>query len=221
MSRNKEKAQSLLNRYHAQKSKEAGVLESNPNLRPKYVQSVQSLPQSEKWRQSILTEISVKLTKINDPTIPEYEIRQLNDSLNKLHREKRAWEYHIRELGGNDYISYSQSAQGINVKGTRYYGRARELLEVQQMTKSSEKKTEISKKSLPLSYYGVYDRDDWVKPIVADRVLVMEEINGALGERVLPAEIGETKEELPTNEDVERWMVERRKKELLAKLRLA
>lgn len=220
MSRNKEKAQSALNRYQAQISREAGVLDSDPNLRPKYVQLVESLPQAEKWRQTVATEISVNLTKINDPTLPEHEIRVINNHLNKLHREKRAWEYHIKELGGNDYINYGNQAQGLNVKGTRYYGRARELAEVKQLASSQTKETKKThQQKVDLAYYGVYDDECWVSPISVDREAVMTEINSALGEKLLPAPFQplETKE-LPTSDDVERWIVEKRKQELLAQL---
>ncbi|SGZ46869.1 CIC11C00000000706 [Sungouiella intermedia] len=238
MSRNKEKAQSALNRYQAQVSKEAGVLESDPSQRPKYVQSVESLPQAEKWRQTIVTEISVKLTKINDPTCPTSEIRELNDSLNKLHREKRAWEYHIKNLGGNDYISYGSQVQGINVKGTRYYGRARELEEV-KMSKGREEgkneRVETKKWNPALEYYGIYDDLDdaegdgpygsasWNVPIDHDKINVMAEINTALGEKILPAPFvvrKDNKEKLPTSADVEKWLVEKKRAELLAQLEL-
>lgn len=33
----------------------------------------------------------------------EFKIRDMNDEINKLLREKRHWEYRIRELGGSDY----------------------------------------------------------------------------------------------------------------------
>ena len=52
--------------------------------------SVDSLPQAEKWRSTIIGEISVKLTKIQDPALNEYQIRDINDSLNKLFNEKRS-----------------------------------------------------------------------------------------------------------------------------------
>lgn len=224
MSRNKEKAQSALNRYQAQVSKDAGVLDSDPSQRPKYVQSVERLPQAEKWRQTVVTEISVKLTQINDPTLPEHEIRVLNDSLNKLHREKRAWEYHIKSLGGNDYISYGGGIQGINVRGTRYYGRARELAEVKQMASGAKSEETLKKKTVALDYYGVYD-GEWTEPIRVDREGVVCEVNTALGEEVLPGRILESGDlltggDLPTSEDVERWMVDRKRKELMAQLGL-
>lgn len=249
MSRNKEKAQSALNRYQAQVSREAGVLESDPSQRPKYVQSVESLPQAEKWRQTVVTEISVNLTKINDPTLPESEIRLLNDTLNKLHREKRAWEYHIKKLGGNDYISYGSQVQGLNIKGTRYYGRARELAEVKQIRDVKEHKEKPREKQLGLEYYGIFD-DDWegagggdgaggedgagdrrgdgdrnrvlLAPIDYNKHTIMAEINTALGEKVLPAPYipKQVTSTLPTNDDVERWLVEKRRAELLAQLAL-
>lgn len=235
MSRNKEKANSTLNRYQAQISREAGVLDSDPNLRPKYVQSVESIPQAERWRTTIVTEISVKLTKINDPTIPEFEVRELNDSLNKLHREKRAWEHHIKQLGGNDYINFGGKTQRISVKGTRYFGRARELAEVKQMLKGTAK-PEVTKKDEAkepgLEYYGVFDGGEWNEPIRTDLQSIFSEINAALGEHLLDApvstggekETGNEREKdtkkLPTSEDVERWIVERKKRELMAQLGL-
>lgn len=224
MSRNKEKAQSALNRYQAQVAREHGALESDPSLRPKYVQSVDNIPQAEKWRQTVATEISVRLTKINDPTLPEVEIRELNETLNRLHREKRAWEYHIKALGGNDYIAFGNQAQGLNVKGTRYYGRARDLAEVKQMLASKQDVDQKEQKHhhhASLGYYGVFDADEWVAPINTDVVGVMAELNTALGEQILDAPLNEKKSsQLPTSDDVERWLVAEKKKELLAQLGL-
>ncbi|ODV78325.1 Isy1-like splicing factor, partial [Suhomyces tanzawaensis NRRL Y-17324] len=143
-SRNKEKAQASLNRFHDQKAKEAGVLESNPNLRPKYVQSVDSLPQAEKWRSTIISEISTRLTWIQDPDATDAELRELNDTINKLFNEKRAWEYHIKSLGGNDYLNFGKNLSstglltnvdlsGATSRGYRYFGRAKELPDVKKL----------------------------------------------------------------------------------------
>ncbi|KAK6463350.1 Isy1-like splicing factor, partial [Scheffersomyces coipomensis] len=181
-SRNKEKAQSALNRFQAYKNKEAGILESNPNLRPKYVQSVTSLPQAEKWRSTVISEISVKLTRIQDVSINDYQIRDINDDLNSLFKEKRAWEYHIKSLGGNDYINFGKNmnqagitdSSGLQVKGYRYFGRAKELPDVKQALEAQKKirndKTSARKAQdeevkamksrldrIDLSYYGWYD----------------------------------------------------------------
>lgn len=213
MSRNKEKNQSTLHRYYAQQEREAGVLESNPLLRPKYVQKVESLPQAERWRQTVMTEISVKLTDISDPSLNLGEIRSLNDELNKLHREKRAWEHHIKSLGGNDYIKYSKS-QGIYVDGVRYYGRARELPEVLKKELLPEK---TEKPYAPLDYYGSFQ---FGEPIVADKQYIQGQINGALGKQIYPVEAValENDPDFPTNEDVKRMLLERQKAILRAQL---
>ncbi|EGV61991.1 Isy1-like splicing factor [Yamadazyma tenuis ATCC 10573] len=138
MSRNKEKAQSALNRYQQEVNRQAGVLETNPNLRPKYVQSVESLPQAEKWRSVVITEISTRLTRIQDPLLEESQIRELNETLNKLMSEKRAWEHHIKSLGGADYLRFGPKFESMGmmdndisgIKGFRYFGRAKDLPEV-------------------------------------------------------------------------------------------
>jgi pre-mRNA-splicing factor ISY1 len=174
MSRNKEKAQAGLNRFQALKNKEAGVLESNPSLRPKYVQSVTSLPQAEKWRSTVLSEISVKLTRISDPVTNDFVLRELNESLNKLFREKRAWEYQIKSLGGNDYINFGKDLSNTGVVGSytdesgkavtgyRYFGRAKDLPDVKPLLRSSSqtkttKPTNQHQDLLPNLYYGYFD----------------------------------------------------------------
>lgn len=190
MSRNKEKAQSLLNRYHALKEKEAGVLESNPNLRPKMVQQETLLPQAERWRQTILSEILTKLTQINDPSLNEIEVRETNASLNKLHREQRAWEHHIKQLGGNDHIRYGPKTRGKLVGGTWYYGRAQELPEA-----SVESVPKASNSRPSLAYYGALDSE-------------YKLIWGG----------NHVSSDIPDEAAVEQWLVEKKRRELLAQL---
>ena len=36
-------------------------------------------------------------------SLNDFQIRDLNDEINRLMREKRHWEYRIKELGGPDY----------------------------------------------------------------------------------------------------------------------
>lgn len=175
MSRNTEKAQSTLNRMAQAKARSAGVLESNPQFRPKYVQLVKGLPQAEKWRLVVMGEISTSLTRIQDPSINMAQIRDINDRLNKLFREKRAWEHHIKLLGGADYTRLSGDS-GLAVKGYKYYGRARELPDVKEMlehlqaaekdekdTKSAKQKEELKIKRrtgrIGPFYYGCLDGD--------------------------------------------------------------
>ncbi|CUM55473.1 Pre-mRNA-splicing factor ISY1 [Debaryomyces fabryi] len=215
MSRNTEKAQSSLNRFQALKNKEAGILESNPNLRPKYVQSVDSLPQAEKWRSTIIGEISVKLTKIQDPALNEYQIRDVNDSLNKLFNEKKSWEYHIKNLGGADYIHFNKDfnnagklsqldSQGSHIKGYRYFGRAKELPDVKEVLMMQAKKSQANKskrtkeleqnrllneqeKRITADYYGVYDEihDGNDDIIDSNERDIINQVNEVLGDEII------------------------------------
>ncbi|CAL1201585.1 unnamed protein product [Candida parapsilosis] len=132
-----------LNNFHQYKSKESGALDTNPQNRPKYVQKVQSIPQAEVWRNIVLGEISSKLTQINDAQTSDARLRELNDALNQLFKEKRSWEHHIKNLGGNDYIHNIKDMinSGINVAGWRYFGRAKELPDVKKMIEEKKKQT--------------------------------------------------------------------------------
>ncbi|GEQ72797.1 hypothetical protein JCM33374_g6485 [Metschnikowia sp. JCM 33374] len=211
MSRNKEKAQAGLNRYYEQKIHEAGVVTADPSNRPRRVQSVSSIAEAELWRRTVVGEFSAQLAKINDPSLGDDEVRQLNEAVNRTYNEKRAWEYHILSLGGNDYIRYEQKL-GTRVRGKTYFGRAKLLPEARAAEKVSLGASG-QKPQLSLAYYGVFDTPQWSGSIDASRETVETEIRGAL----------EKKGDLPgdtryTQKDVEKWLVERRKQELLAKL---
>lgn len=210
MSRNKEKNQSGLHRFYAEKEREAGVLELNPSVRPRKVQSVTSLPQAERWRQTIIAEISVKMAKVNDPAENESEIRSVNDELNRLHREKRAWEHHIVALGGNDHLRYGAKSGAVSIGGVQYFGRAKELLEAR-----STKKQKVESKSFKPPN-GYYISSTVFQPSIQT---LMAEVNGALGEKVLNASMGPPpNKDHSTSEDIRRELLALRKAEVAAQL---
>lgn len=72
-------------------------------------------------------------------TLTNYEIRDLNDQINNLLKEKRHWESQIVALGGANYKRANMAMVddgGREVPGTRgykYFGRARELPGVKEM----------------------------------------------------------------------------------------
>lgn len=63
----------------------------------------------------------------------EFRIRDLNDEINKLIREKGHWEAQIKELGGKDYARIGPRMfdnEGREVPGNRgykYFGAAKDL----------------------------------------------------------------------------------------------
>ncbi len=44
------------------------------------------------------------MSKIQEPSLSDFQIRDLNDEINKLMREKHMWEVQIRTLGGPNYM---------------------------------------------------------------------------------------------------------------------
>ena len=83
-----------------------------------------SLYACEKWRTQIIREIAKKVAQIQNAGLGEFRIRDLNDEINKLLREKRHWEDQIKELGGPDYQRTGPRMldhEGKEVPGNRGY----------------------------------------------------------------------------------------------------
>ncbi|ORY25631.1 Isy1-like splicing factor [Naematelia encephala] len=140
MARNSEKAQSMLYRFRETQAVEMGLGNRvKGERRPRMASSVSSLRDCERFRGDILKEISRKVSKIQDSSLTDYEIRDLNDEINGLMREKRHWETQIVNLGGANYKRGNQAMtddDGREVPGTRgykYFGRAKELPGVKEM----------------------------------------------------------------------------------------
>lgn len=102
MARNEEKAMAMLNRWVKMKrslnTKERGK-------RPRNADECTDLQEAEEWRKSIIRELIKKVSDIQNASLGEHRIRDLNDEINALLKEKGRWEDQIRELGGPDYKS--------------------------------------------------------------------------------------------------------------------
>jgi pre-mRNA-splicing factor ISY1 len=147
MARNSEKAQSMLFRFRAQQAADMGIIDLGRTRRPKAITSVDSIPTCERWRGQVLKEISRKVSRIQELSLSDYQIRDLNDEINKLMREKWAWEMQIRNLGGPNYMRgsgrvYDDEGREIpgGGKGYRYFGRARELPGVKEMFEAAARR---------------------------------------------------------------------------------
>lgn len=191
MSRNSEKANSVLFRLQEQRAEAGGYIDYNSTARPRAVQKVDNLKDAENWRRQVLKEISQKVTKIQDDKLSNYQIRDLNDEINKLMREKYAWEHHIKNLGGPDYFKQGSSRfaeGGVLIRGYRYFGRAKELPGVKEIlekqrndlkekkTNQENEKTQKQKireleSRVNLDYYGYFDEKLKNKKSVKNEVL--------------------------------------------------
>ncbi|KAG6829633.1 hypothetical protein H0H92_003966 [Tricholoma furcatifolium] len=173
MARNEEKAQSMLYRFREAQAAELG-LGTRADRRPKMASACKSLRECERWRGEILREISRKVSKIQDAGLTDYEVRDLNDEINKLLREKRHWENQIVALGGANYrrnvaMLDDDGKEVPGTKGYKYFGRAKDLPGVRELFQSRKKEEEEENQALAFykkfmnqgpSYYGDLDEDD-------------------------------------------------------------
>lgn len=176
MARNEEKAQSMLNRFVTMKETE----KKKPKERRPYLASeCRDLAEADRWRQQILREIGHKVSDIQNEGLDEHRLRDLNDEINKLMREKYHWERRIVELGGQNHTKHGAKMTDLDGNiidvpnpsgrgpGYRYFGAAKKLPGVRELF---EKPPELRKrrtrydiyKRIDASYYGYRDEEDGI-----------------------------------------------------------
>ena len=169
MARNAEKGQTMLNRFYMAKQQE-GKFKA---LRPYLASECKDLGRAEKWRRQIINEIVKKVSQIQNAGLGEYRIRDLNDEINKLMREKGHWEDHIIQLGGTDHRKLGPKMldhDGKELPGNRgykYYGVAKDLpgvrdLWAQEPPKPAKRTRGELARLVDADYYGYRDDDDGV-----------------------------------------------------------
>ncbi|CAN0911294.1 Pre-mRNA-splicing factor ISY1 homolog [Linum grandiflorum] len=273
MARNEEKAQSMLNRFITHKEQEK---KKPKERRPFLASECRDLADADKWRQQILREIGRKVAEIQNEGLGEHLLRDLNDEINKLIREKTHWERRIVELGGHNYAKHARNIVDVpnpsgRGPGYRYFGAAKKLPGVRELF---EKPPELRKrrtrydiyKRIDASYYGYRDEEDGILGKVevpsekkmrlmtveewrrmeeirkearkgatevvsvgvvpaAQEVLFEEEEDVVIEERMKEKELEEKEKQrefvvhvpLPDEKEIEKMVLEKKKKELLSK----
>ncbi|GFS21063.1 pre-mRNA-splicing factor ISY1 homolog [Elysia marginata] len=170
MARNSEKAMTTLARWRAS---QAGVSLKDKDRRPYLASDCDNLQEAEKWRRQIIGEISRKVAQIQNAGLGEFKLRDLNDEINKLLREKGHWEDRIKELGGPDYYKTGPKMMdndGKEVPGNRgykYFGAAKDLPGVKELFEQEppppprKNRAELMK-DIDADYYGCRDEDDGI-----------------------------------------------------------
>ena len=166
--RNEGKAQTMLNRWI---SVETQIISQSMGKRPKDINSINNVQICNIWRNQVIKEIAKKVGDIQNASLGETLIRELNDEINRLFEEKANWEAKIKKLGGADYKKFEPKtldAEGYEVPnsgGYRYFGAAKNLPGVAELFVNKPK--EIAKKSyidmykgINLDYYGMDDFED-------------------------------------------------------------
>ena len=161
--RNEGKAQTMLNRWI---SIETQMISQSMGKRPKDINSINNVQICNIWRNQVIKEIAKKVGDIQNASLGEALIRDLNDEINHLFEEKAQWEAKIKKLGGADYKKFEPKtldAEGYEVPqagGYRYFGAAKNLPGVAELFVNKPK--EIPKRSymdmykgIDLEYYGM------------------------------------------------------------------
>lgn len=158
-----------LNRYVTMRQDES---KKSTERRPFIATECDNLFEAEKWRQQVLKEVGRKISEIQNLSLGEHKIRDLNDEINKCLREKGHWERRIVELGGPDWSKQSEpllDKSGREVpggrRGYRYFGAAKELPGVKELFEQDApapvRRTRHDMfKNIMYSYYGWMDDDD-------------------------------------------------------------
>nr|KYP59653.1 Pre-mRNA-splicing factor ISY1 isogeny [Cajanus cajan] len=241
MARNEEKAQSMLNRFIAMKAEEK---KKPKERRPFLASECRDLSEAHRWRQQIMREIGRKVAEIQNEGLGEHRLRDLNDEINKLIREKSHWERRILDLGGPNLTKHSAKMTDLDGNivdvpnpggrgpGYRYFGAAKKLPGVRELF---EKPPELRRrrtrydiyKRIDASYYGYRDDEDGVLERLegpaeeAMRRAAAEEWR-RLDEREREEEERERREfvvhvPLPDEREIERRVLEKKKMDLLSK----
>ncbi|KAJ7078325.1 Isy1-like splicing factor [Mycena belliarum] len=163
----------MLYRFREAQAAELG-LGTRGDTRPRMASACKSMRECERWRGELLREISRKVAKIQDAGLSDYEVRDLNDEINKQLREKRHWENQIVALGGANYrrnvaMLDDDGKEVPGTKGYKYFGRAKELPGVRELFQSRKKDEDEDNAALAYykkfmdrgpAYFGDADEED-------------------------------------------------------------
>lgn len=208
MARPEEKAQNMLNKWvkmrqEADRASMYGGGEEqyqplSKRKRPYLASECEYLQDAEKFRKDIIREIGEHIRKIQNAGMGEHAIRDLNDHINKLLREKFHWNKRIKELKGPDYNALERrqareaavATNGSTITaedeysavvttgygGYRYFGAARDLPGVKELFERHAEKVLKRKrgdmyKYITPDYYGLRDEEDGVLVALEQRAM--------------------------------------------------
>ena len=237
MSRNVDKANSVLVRYQELQAEEAGGYKDYSRYkRPTKVSSVRTLKEAQEWKKQLVGEIKSKTSRIYDPSLNDVQLTELNDELNELFKENTQWDWHIsNRLGGGKWNkAKGQLVGGQILFGKRYFGRAMELPEAKELLRKEKEQQQerlsnanlVDTKRIPKNKNSLYYKgaarstreQQELQAYMSRETAVLQEFHDIDPQEI--EGINEPPFEVPTLKEVETWLVERRKRKLLEQLDL-
>lgn len=145
MSRNSDKANTVLFRFQEQQAAKGGYKDYNSLKRPTNPFKVTNLKDLQGFKKVIIQDLNDKINRINNATLglSGHQILDLNNDINELLKQKWNYEKQIRNLNGasDGYVNVSKDTALINslkINGVRYFGLAKELEDVKTLKKEMD-----------------------------------------------------------------------------------
>ncbi|KAK2965006.1 putative Pre-mRNA-splicing factor ISY1 like protein [Blattamonas nauphoetae] len=154
MARNEEKAHAMLNRYWAQVADERRQLQ--PEVRPFDINECSDLARAQHWRQQVVTDLDEKTTLIQNESLGEHKLRDLNDTINRLLLERWKWEKRIFELGGPNLMRSQTPPEYQYFGATKMIPSIREVISKQAPDTRKKTRKELLR-NVDYEYYGFCD----------------------------------------------------------------
>ncbi|KAK1444040.1 Pre-mRNA-splicing factor Isy1 like protein [Babesia gibsoni] len=175
MARSSEKANATLNRWLRIKSSLA-THETSLSRRPRSTADVDDLRTAEHWRNLVQKDVMISISRIQNASLGEFAIRDLNDEINRLIGLRKRWDQRVIELGGVDSRALSASIENVHGAelrvgggGYKYFGAAKNLPGVRELFAQQEaelnqvdtyvSRAELYRKINP-NYYGFRSSED-------------------------------------------------------------
>ena len=221
MARPAEKARAMMNKWVQLREQGSKTVSSTSRRRPHLASDCEHLADAERFRNQIVREIAQGVSKIQNPGMGEHAIRELNDEINHLMREKWHWNRRIKELGGLDYNVIERKRQieegDLQMGGYRYFGAAKDLPGVKELLAKEEAKRNQQKpvdlhRNLTPNYFGWGDEEDGV---LLELEAVADKKRGV--KRALKDDPDGDYDylQVPSRETIDHTFLERKKKALL------
>ncbi|KAJ4460183.1 putative Pre-mRNA-splicing factor ISY1 [Paratrimastix pyriformis] len=156
MARNEEKAMAMLNRFVTMKKEERrGPIQKRPFI----PDDCTDLGAAERWGAQVLREINKKTILIQNAGLGENRLRDLNDEINKLLREKQRWDQRIFELGGHKSLLKTEPQKYLYFGAVRQLPGVKELLESEAPPPARRTRGEMYR-MIDFEYFGYRDEED-------------------------------------------------------------
>eukprot|EP01062_Namystynia_karyoxenos_P036930 TRINITY_DN26897_c0_g1_i1.p1 TRINITY_DN26897_c0_g1~~TRINITY_DN26897_c0_g1_i1.p1 ORF type:complete len:360 (+),score=114.41 TRINITY_DN26897_c0_g1_i1:84-1163(+) len=167
-------AEEVVSAYLSLTAKDAFSKKAKGDKRPFMASECKDLRDCERYRMQVIGEIVRKVGELQNHSLGEFRIRELNDEANKLIREKGFWQRQIIALGGPNYFvggghrDHLDELGGVRAYGSGgylYFGAAKSLPGVRELfevtPKGPQKRTRAELyKSITPDYYGFGDEED-------------------------------------------------------------